>query len=58
MTRNNDYLSLREAADTLCVSELTVRRWVKSGKLAAAQPSRKYLVPRSAVEKLLEIKNQ
>lgn len=58
MTTSKDYLSLREAADALSVSELTARRWVKSGKLAAAQPGKMYLVPRSAVEKLLEVKNQ
>jgi excisionase family DNA binding protein len=47
-------LSLREAADALGVSDVTTRRWIKSGKLKAYQPGRKYLIPRSAVDELLE----
>jgi excisionase family DNA binding protein len=51
-----EWLSLREAADALGISEVSARRWVKSGKLKAAQPGRKYLIPRSAVEELLSPK--
>jgi excisionase family DNA binding protein len=47
-------LSLREAADALGISEVTARRWVKSGKLKAYQPGLKYLIPASAIEELLE----
>jgi excisionase family DNA binding protein len=47
-------LSLRDAADALGISEVTARRWVKSGKLKAYQPGRKYLIPASAVKELLE----
>lgn len=47
-------LSLRDAADALGISEVTARRWVKSGKLKAYQPGRKYLIPASAIEALLE----
>jgi excisionase family DNA binding protein len=47
-------LSLREAADALGVSEVTARRWIKSSKLKAYQPGRKYLIPRSAIDELLE----
>jgi excisionase family DNA binding protein len=47
-------LSLRDAAEALGISEVTARRWVKSGKLKAYQPGRKYLIPESAVEELLE----
>jgi excisionase family DNA binding protein len=47
-------LSLREAAEALGISEVTARRWVKSGKLRAYQPGRKYLIPRSAIDELLE----
>jgi excisionase family DNA binding protein len=52
--QDEERLSLREAADALGVSEVTARRWVKSGKLRASQPGRKYLIPRSAVDELLE----
>jgi excisionase family DNA binding protein len=49
-----DRLSLREAADALGISEVTARRWVKSRKLRAYQPGRKYQIPRSAIDELLE----
>ena len=52
--QEEERLSLREAADALGVSEVTARRWIKSGKLKAYQPGRKYLIPRSAVDELLE----
>jgi excisionase family DNA binding protein len=51
-----EWLSLREAADALGISEVSARRWVKSGKLKAAQPGRRYLIPRSAIEELLSPK--
>ncbi len=54
--REDTQLSLREAADALGISEVSARRWVKSGKLKAAQPGRKYLIPREAVEELLRPK--
>src|SRR5215204_3643526 len=52
--KDEERLSLREAADALGVSEVTARRWVKAGKLKAYQPGRKYLVPRGAIDELLE----
>jgi excisionase family DNA binding protein len=51
---DEERLSLREAADALGISEVTARRWVKSGKLKAYQPGRKYQIPRSAIDELLE----
>jgi len=47
-------LSLRSAADALGISEVTARRWVKSGKLKAQQPGRKFQIPASAVDELLK----
>jgi len=52
--KQEERLSLREAADALGISEVTARRWIKSGKLRASQPGRKYLIPRSAVDELLD----
>jgi excisionase family DNA binding protein len=52
--QEEDRLSLREAADALGISEVTARRWIKAGKLRASQPGRKYLIPRSAIDDLLE----
>jgi excisionase family DNA binding protein len=48
-------LSLKEAAEELNISENTARRWVKSGKLKAFQPGRRYLIPRSAIDELLGV---
>jgi excisionase family DNA binding protein len=47
-------LSLSEAADALGISEITARRWIKSGKLRALHPGRNYQIPESAVEELLD----
>ncbi len=52
--QQEERLSLREAADALGISEVTARRWVKSKKLKAYQPGRKYLIPRGAIDELLE----
>ncbi len=54
MKREEQRLSLPEAADALGIAEITARRWIKSGKLRASQPGRNYQVPESAVEELLE----
>ncbi len=54
MKGTEERLSLRDAADALGISEVTARRWVKAGKLKAYQPGRKYLIPASAIEELLE----
>ena len=54
--RDQEWLSLREAADALQISEVSARRWVKSGKLRASQPGQKYIIPRAAVEALLHPK--
>ncbi len=54
--QKQEWLTLRQAADALGISEVSARRWVKSGKLAAAQPGRKYLIPASAVEEMLSPK--
>jgi excisionase family DNA binding protein len=51
--KEEERITLQEAADELGISEVTARRWVKSGKLKAFQPGRRYLIPRSAVERLL-----
>ena len=53
MKGTEDRLSLRDAADALGISEVTARRWVRSGKLRAYQPGRKYLIPASAIGELL-----
>jgi excisionase family DNA binding protein len=48
------HLSLTEVAGSLGVSERTVRRWIKAGKLRAYKPGRDYRIPASAVRELIE----
>lgn len=48
------HFSLSEVAIGLRVSERTVRRWIKSGKLRASKPGRDYRIPESAVKALIE----
>lgn len=53
MDRKERRLSLSEAAEALGISEITARRWIKSGKLRALHPGRNYQIPESAIEELL-----
>lgn len=53
--QEEERLTLQEAAEELNISENTARRWVKSGKLKAFQPGRRYLIPRSAIDELLGV---
>jgi excisionase family DNA binding protein len=48
------HLSLTEVAGAMGVSERTVRRWIKAGKLKAYKPGRDYRIPESAVRKFVE----
>lgn len=54
MKTAEEHLTLRDAAEALGISEVSARRWVKSGKLKAYQPGKKYLIPASAIEELLQ----
>jgi excisionase family DNA binding protein len=47
-------LSLSEVAGLMGVSERTVRRWIKSGKLRAYKPGRDYRIPETAVRTFVE----
>src|SRR5215204_2689195 len=46
--------SLSEVAGLMGVSERTVRRWIKSGKLRAYKPGRDYRIPESALRQFVE----
>jgi excisionase family DNA binding protein len=48
------HFSLSEVAIGLRVSERTVRRWIKAGKLKAYKPGRDFRIPESAVRELVE----
>src|SRR5215212_9715525 len=45
---------LSTVAGRLGVSERTVRRWIKAGKLKATRPGRDYRIPESALRELVE----
>jgi excisionase family DNA binding protein len=46
--------SLSEVAGAMGVSERTVRRWIKSGRLKAYKPGRDYRIPEAAVRQFIE----
>lgn len=54
MLADQPFLSIPEAADALGVSETSVRRWVKSGRLKAIRlPSGRRKIRRAEVEAIL-----
>jgi len=48
------HVPLSTVAGRLGVSERTVRRWIKAGKLRATRPGRDYRIPESALRELIE----
>jgi excisionase family DNA binding protein len=46
--------SLSEVAGVMGVSERTVRRWIKSGRLKAYKPGRDYRIPESGLRAFIE----
>jgi excisionase family DNA binding protein len=48
------HVPLSTVAGRLGVSERTVRRWIKSGKLKAIRPGRDYRISEEAVRQLME----
>jgi excisionase family DNA binding protein len=48
------HVPLSTVAGRLGVSERTVRRWIKAGKLKATRPGRDYRIPESALRALVE----
>ncbi|QTN32950.1 helix-turn-helix domain-containing protein [Akkermansiaceae bacterium] len=51
-----DVYRVPEAAERLNVSERTIRRLVKNGELRALPQLRHLLIPRSEVERLLDVR--
>jgi excisionase family DNA binding protein len=47
-------LSLKEAQAELGISERTIHRWIKSGKLKSFKPGRDHQIPESAIRKVLQ----
>lgn len=46
--------TIKDAARLLSVTEITVRRYIKAGKLKASQPGRKYLIDYRDLKKFRE----
>jgi excisionase family DNA binding protein len=49
-----DLLSIQEVAQLTHLHEITIRRYIQAGKLAAVRIGRRIRVPREALERLLE----
>ena len=49
-----DFMTIQEAAQRLGKSDLTIRRWIKSGKLDATMVDNRWDIPKSA---LIDISN-
>ena len=52
-TSEERFLSLEDVADRLQVSDQTVRRWIKSGKLTAYKPGLEYRIREADLEEFL-----
>jgi excisionase family DNA binding protein len=48
------YLTTSEVADLLRVTDWTVLRWLREGKVTSIRPGRQHLIPRADVERLLD----
>ncbi|WP_114572278.1 helix-turn-helix domain-containing protein [Exiguobacterium flavidum] len=51
-------LTTKQISDLLRVSEETVRRWIRTGELAAEQDGKSYLVDEEALKRLVSEKSQ
>ena len=47
------YLTTKETAAKLRLKEVTIRRWIGSGKLKAQRAGKHYLVPIEEIERVL-----
>jgi len=50
----DEYLTTEEIATSLKVNIVTVRRWIKSGKLPASFLSKEYRVKKADLEKFIK----
>lgn len=53
------FYTLQETAEILRLTEHTIYLWCRSGKLKASKPGRKWLIPASEIQKIINgTKNQ
>jgi excisionase family DNA binding protein len=50
----NEMFTLHEVATRLRVSEVTLYRWIKSGKLKTKKAGRKHLITEEAIQEILK----
>lgn len=48
-----DYLTVREVAQKLRLTEHTVRVWISAGKIKAIKPGLNYLIPANELNRIL-----
>ena len=49
-----DHITVKEASAMLRSSKATVLRMIKNGKIKAARPARKWLIPSSEITRVLK----
>lgn len=57
-TITHEWLTVKQAADYLQVSESTIIRWIKNGTLAASQIGSTYRISAATIERMLEAGKQ
>ncbi len=50
----NEFLTVKQVAELLQLHEMTIRRYIRAGKLEAVRVGRRIRVPRTAVEKMMD----
>ncbi|MFW5719800.1 MAG: helix-turn-helix domain-containing protein [Candidatus Dojkabacteria bacterium] len=54
MSKEEQYYTIKEVAETLKVAYLTVYRWVKDGKLKSVKAGKQYRIKQSQLDNFLE----
>jgi len=57
MADQGQYNTIEEVADRLQVSDQTIRRWIKSGRLPAYKPGREWRIAADDLERFLEARS-
>jgi len=57
MADQGQYNTIEEVADRLQVSDQTIRRWIKSGRLPAYKPGREWRIATDDLERFLEARS-
>lgn len=57
-TITHEWLTVKQAAEYLQVSEATIIRWIKNGTLVASQIGSTYRIAAATIERMLEAGKQ